>query len=143
MKITIGKKVFNFNQPVKTGGGRQQMQSRYDAAATNHMNKRHWANADNLSADQANSPGVRKTLRERARYEISNDTNLSAMVKQYAHDVVGTGPRMEFMDEDPAINIAVEMAFTDWWKEIKGTKKLKMLFQTSVGDGESFLVGTI
>ena len=43
------------------------VRARYDAASTNDENRRHWANADSLSANAANSPEVRRVLRNRAR----------------------------------------------------------------------------
>jgi len=38
------------------------VRARYDAAATGDENRRHWANADGLSANAANSPDVRRVL---------------------------------------------------------------------------------
>jgi hypothetical protein len=49
-----------------------RVRGRYDAAATTEENRRHWANADMLSAAAANNPQVRRTLRSRARYEVAN-----------------------------------------------------------------------
>ncbi len=51
---------------------RVKLQARYDAAQTTAENRKHWANADGLRADAANSPEVRATLRQRARYETAN-----------------------------------------------------------------------
>ena len=50
------------------------LRARYDAAVTNDENRRHWANADGLSANAANSPEVRRLLRNRARYEVANNS---------------------------------------------------------------------
>ena len=60
---------------VVPGGRRATVQqvrvhARYDAALTNPDNHRHWALADGLSADAAASPAVRRTLRNRSRYEV-------------------------------------------------------------------------
>ena len=41
------------------------LRARYDAAVTTTDNRRHWANADALSADAAASADVRRTLRNR------------------------------------------------------------------------------
>ena len=41
------------------------LRARYDAAVTTDENRRHWANADGMSANSANSPDVRRTLRNR------------------------------------------------------------------------------
>jgi len=48
-----------------------QLRARYDAAQTTVENARHWAMADGLSPDAAMTPDVRRTLRNRARYEES------------------------------------------------------------------------
>ena len=40
---------------------------KYDAAQTTVENVRHWAMADNLSADGSLTPEIRRTLRNRAR----------------------------------------------------------------------------
>ena len=50
------------------------IRGRYDAATTTEENRRHWASADHLSANAANSPAVRRVLRSRARYEVSNNS---------------------------------------------------------------------
>ncbi|MDP1799424.1 MAG: hypothetical protein Q8K78_18150, partial [Planctomycetaceae bacterium] len=46
------------------------MRAKYDSALTTDNNRRHWANADGLSASAANGPEVRRILRNRARYEV-------------------------------------------------------------------------
>ena len=53
---------------------RRVIRARYDAAVTSDDNRRHWANADGLSANAANSSTVRRTLRNRARYETANNS---------------------------------------------------------------------
>jgi len=44
-----------------------------DSGSVEQHNRRHWANADALSADAAASAAVRRTLRNRARYEVANN----------------------------------------------------------------------
>jgi hypothetical protein len=54
------------------------IRSKYDAAQTTGNNRRHWALADALSANAANSPEIRAIIRARARYEMANNsTNAS------------------------------------------------------------------
>ena len=64
------------------------MRGRYDAAATTTDNRRHWANADGLSADAAASPDVRRTLRNRARYEVANNSYAKGIVLLRSSDTV-------------------------------------------------------
>lgn len=56
------------------------VRGRYDAATTTDDNRRHWAAADGLSAAAANSPAVRRTLRNRARYEVANNSYAKGIV---------------------------------------------------------------
>ena len=76
-----------------------RVRGRYDAAATTDENRRHWANADLLSANAANSPQVRKTLRSRARYEVANNSYARGIVSTLANDCIGTGPRLQMLSE--------------------------------------------
>ncbi|MBC8372905.1 MAG: hypothetical protein H8E53_04870 [Planctomycetes bacterium] len=50
------------------------VRSKYDAAQTTGNNRRHWALADALSANAANSPEIRAIIRARARYEMANNS---------------------------------------------------------------------
>jgi hypothetical protein len=63
---------------------------RYDAATTTTDNARHWAAADGLSANSANSPDVRRTLRNRSQYEIANNSYARGISLTLANDCVGT-----------------------------------------------------
>jgi capsid protein len=73
--------------------GLRLLRARYDAAATTDNNRRHWANADGLSANAANSPEVRRILRNRSRYEVANNSYARGIVLTLANDCIGTGPR--------------------------------------------------
>jgi hypothetical protein len=58
------------------------VRGRYDAATTTEENRRHWANADLLSADAANNPRVRTILRSRARYEVANNSYTALFISE-------------------------------------------------------------
>jgi hypothetical protein len=76
---------------------RSTVEGRFDSAQTNARSataERHWANADPLSADAAASPAVRQTLRNRARYEVANNSYARGIILTLANDVTGTGPRL-------------------------------------------------
>jgi len=68
------------------------VRAKFDSAQTTADNRRHWANADGLSADAAASPGVRRILRNRARYEVANNSYARGIVLTLANDVIGKGP---------------------------------------------------
>jgi len=47
---------------------------RYYAAVTNDDKRRHWSAADSLSANTASGASIRRTLSNRARYGIANNS---------------------------------------------------------------------
>lgn len=115
-----------------------RVQARYDAFATTDHNRRHWANADYLSADAANSPEVRRVLRSRARYEVANNSYARGIVNTLAHNVVGRGPRLQLTGDDRATNAAVERAFSDWCKAVGLAEKLLTIRKSCAESGEAF-----
>ena len=54
--------------------GVRHVRAKYDTAVTNDENRRHWANADALSPNAALNAEVRRTIRNRARYEVANNS---------------------------------------------------------------------
>ena len=77
----------------------KHLAARYDLAQTTPENTRHWANADGLSADAANSPNVRRIIRNRARYEVAHNSYLRSIVRKRANEVIGYGPTLQIDDE--------------------------------------------
>lgn len=115
----------------------RRVRAAYDAARTTDDNRRHWANADGLSARAANSLEVRKKLRERSRYEFDNNGYCQGLILTLANDLVGTGPRLVLLTEDAAVNRQVELAFAAWWEAVGLTEKLHTLKQAKTRDGEA------
>jgi len=120
----------------------RMIRAKYDAAATNADNIRHWANADGLSADAAASPDVRGTLRNRSRYEVANNSYARGIVLTLANDCVGTGPRLQLLSDDGETNRIIEKAFADWAREIRLAEKLRTMRMAKATDGEAFAVLT-
>lgn len=118
------------------------VRARYDAAQTTVENARHWAMADAMSADSAASADVRKKLRERARYEVSNNSYAKGIILTIANDAIGTGPRLQLLTHDPEINRRVEAAFADWAKAVNLAEKLRAMRMAKATDGEAFAVLT-
>ncbi len=116
----------------------RKVQARYDAASISPDNRRHWANADGLSANGANSPEVRRILRNRSRYEIANNSYARGIVLTLAHDVVGTGPRLQMLTDDAEANRRIEQSFVAWAQAIGLAAKLRTLRMARAGDGEGF-----
>ena len=116
------------------------IRARFNAAVTNTENARHWANADALSADAAANPDVRRTLRNRARYEIANNSYARGIVLTLANDVVGTGPRLQMLTSSDQVNRAVEREFDSWARQVGLAEKLRTMRMARAQDGEAFAV---
>lgn len=118
------------------------LRARYDAAVTTDENYRHWAAADGLSANAANSAEVRRTLRNRARYEVANNSYARGIVLTLANDVVGTGPRLQMLTESAEANRRIEGEFSRWSKAVRLAEKLRTMRMARAEDGEAFALLT-
>jgi len=114
------------------------VRGKYDAAQTTHENRRHWANADHLSADASASAEVRRVLRSRARYEIANNSYAKGIVLSLANYVVGTGPRLQMLTDDPEANRLIEKEFSLWAKAVGLPHKLRTMRIAQCEAGEVF-----
>lgn len=114
------------------------LHAKYDAAQTTRENMRHWSNADALSADAAANSDVRKKLRERARYEVANNSYAKGIVLTLANDCVGTGPRLQVLTADNELNKRIESAFSQWAQAIGLAAKLRTMRMSKSTDGEAF-----
>lgn len=116
------------------------VKARFDAAQTTRDNSQHWAAADHLSADMEASPEVRRTLRMRSRYEVSNNSYAKGLVQMLANDTIGTGPRLQMLTENEEFNEKVEAAFMCWADAVKLAPKLRTMRMARCQDGEAFAV---
>ena len=114
--------------------------ARYEAAQAGDDYK-HWQVADAFSADAQLSPSVRRTMRNRARYERNNNSYLAGISATLASDLIGTGPRLQLDVQDEAARI-VERAFYDWGTVIDLPAKLRTMREALVVDGEAFALMT-
>jgi lambda family phage portal protein len=121
---------------------RRFIEGRYDAAQTTTENIRHWALSDGLSADSANNADVRRKLRERARYEVANNSYAKGIVLTISNDTVGTGPRLQMLTEDSKSNHQIEQAFANWAQAVNLAEKLRTMRMAKTTDGEVFAVLT-
>jgi lambda family phage portal protein len=142
--LTWLSRIFSRTQPDRQlhTRWRSVVRGRYDAAVTNDDNRRHWSHADGLSANAANSPEVRRTLRNRARYETANNSYARGIVLTLSHDVVGTGPRLQLLTSDADANRRIEQAFMLWARAIGLPEKLRTMRVARATDGEAFAVLT-
>lgn len=116
----------------------RQVRARYDAAQYNDENRRHWAMADGLSADAAASPGVRRTLRNRSRYEAANNSYARGIVNTLAADAIGTGPRLQMIGLEREEAAFVEGEFAAWCAAADLPEKLRTARMARAVDGEAF-----
>ena len=119
------------------------VRAKFDSAQTTSDNRRHWANADHLSANAAANPEVRRILRSRARYEVANNSYARGIVLTMANDVVGTGPRLQMLlgdGADATLNQLLEREFARWAKAVDLPGKLRTMRMAKAQDGEAFAV---
>jgi len=98
--------------------------------------------ADALSADGAGSADIRRKLRQRSRYEVANNSYAKGIVLTLANDCIGTGPRLQLLADDGAINRQVEMAFAEWSEAVNLAEKLRTMRMAKSTDGETFAILT-
>jgi len=118
-----------------------ELRAKFDSAQTTPENRRHWANADHLSADAAANPQVRRILRNRARYEVANNSYARGIVLTLANDVIGTGPRLQMLlgdGKNQGANQTVEREFAAWAKAVDLAGKLRTMRMARAQDGEAF-----
>ena len=116
------------------------IRAKFDSAQTTADNRRHWANADGLSANAAANPEVRRTLRNRARYEVANNSYARGIVLTLANDVIGTGPRLQMLTESAESSQTIEREFAAWAKAVDLPGKLRTMRMSRAQDGEAFAV---
>ena len=115
-----------------------RIKATYDAARDSDAMSDHWSNTDALSADGANSSSVRTKLRNRSRYETTNNGFVSGIVQTYANDLVGIGPKLRMQTGSAGFNAMVEAEFALWAKSVQLRRKLWCLAHSKVQDGEGF-----
>lgn len=117
----------------------------YDATRDPSGLKNHWSYVDSLSMDASLSPDVRQKLRERARYEVNNNSYAFGVALTIANNVIGGGPRLQILDVDGdgrenELAREIEWAFDAWAQEIKLAEKLRAMRFSRFQDGEAFAI---
>jgi capsid protein len=119
---------------------RRRLRAGFDSAETTDNNRRHWARADSLSPDAAAGPEVRRTLRNRARYEVANNSYARGIVLTVANDTIGTGPRLQMLSDDAHLSRTIETEFHSWAQAVGLAGKLRTMRMARSQDGEAFAV---
>jgi lambda family phage portal protein len=112
--------------------------AKFDSAQTTADNRKHWANADGLSPNAAINPEVRRVLRNRARYEVANNSYAKGIVLTLANDTIGTGPRLQMLTGDAEANARIEDAFEQWSRAVDLPGKLRTMRMARAETGEAF-----
>jgi lambda family phage portal protein len=120
---------------------RAKLRAAYDAAQTTSENRKHWRWADDLSASEANSLEVRRTLRARSRYEcLQSNSFAKGIVCTLANDFVSTGPNLQLQLKDKERARVIEQAWRRWMKASSLVRKLRTARLAKCVDGETFLL---
>jgi capsid protein len=115
---------------------RGMIRGRYDLAITNDEEKNMWGSVDSLSAAAANNPAVRKITREKARYEVANNSYADGMLDTLTSDTIGGEIQLQLGDTELAQR--TEQAFSAWAKETKLWAKIRTMRRAKAVDGEAF-----
>jgi len=111
----------------------------FDAAKRSANNQRRWAQADQQGVKNPyNDNGERKILMNRARYVAANNPYAKGMVLSMANDVIGTGPKLQIINEDQTRATRIEKAWRIWSKKVKLARKLRAMRAGETVDGEAF-----
>ncbi len=129
--------------PIVRSGDKQRrsmIRAKFDSAQTTADNRRHWANADSLSADASATASIRKILRSRSRYEVLNNSYGFGIISTLVNDVIGTGPRLQMLLDDRGLCDEIETAWEAWASDIRLSEKLQTMRFSRAVDGESFAI---
>jgi capsid protein len=118
------------------------VRAKFDSAQTTPDNRRHWAQADGLAPNAAVNPEVRRILRNRARYEVANNSYAKGIVLTLANDTIGTGPRLQMLTDSADANRRIEDAFEEWSQAVDLAAKLRTMRMGRAESGEAFAVLT-
>lgn len=117
------------------------IRARFDAQFETSENRRHFALADAASVDAGANALVRRTLRNKCRYEYHNNSYFQGMADTIGNYVIGTGPRLQMLLPDEAgkkINAALEKLWGEWAAEIRLASTLKTMRVARTYNGEAF-----
>lgn len=118
------------------------LQGRYDAATYDEQDDNYWSAADARGPIEANNPQVRKKIRERARYEVANNSYACGIQRTIVNDTIGTGPRLQCLSDDGEFNTEVEAAFSAWAGSVGLADKLRVMRAAKFRDGEALAAFT-
>lgn len=114
--------------------------AKFDLAQTTADNRKHWASADGLSARAAISPAVRRVVRIRSRYEAENNSWYAGILRTAVNHIVGNGPRLQMLTDNPEANRRIEKAWNRWAQKTDFADTLRTAVEAYWRDGEVFMM---
>jgi lambda family phage portal protein len=114
----------------------------YESAEPGGTDAAHWTKAGAFSARQINDQATRETLRNRARYEVANNSMARGIVDTLADDLIGDGPRLQVASDanlSRKDSQAIEQRWNAWADSVGLWQKLRTARKAIAHDGESFL----
>lgn len=133
--------VDQFGRPIEQKPS-QRLQAKFDLAQSTPHNRRHWTQADSLSAKAAMSPAVRSLVRKRSRYEADNNSWYAGILRTASNHIIGNGPRLQVLTDNPESNARIERAFVRWARGVNLPDKLRVMVETYWRDGEVLAMRT-
>lgn len=116
------------------------IQARYENSLFTDENQRAWSQVDWMSAKSSNNFHVRRQLRIRSRYELSNNPYLYGICTSNADDLINTGPTLKCLRSNRGENRQIEYAWQSWANAVDLVEKLRTSKIAKNVDGEAFLV---
>jgi capsid protein len=116
------------------------MQAKFDVAQTTAENRKHWASADALASRAALSPAVRKVVRIRSRYEAENNSWYCGILRTAVNHIVGNGPRLQVLTDNPEANSRLEKAWRQWAAKVDLADMIRTMVEAYWRDGEVFVM---
>lgn len=126
------------SQQTRSAG--QPLRATFDIAQTTRENRNHWGGADALNARASISPGVRRVIRIRSRYEAANNSWYAGILRTAVNHIVGNGPRLQVLTADATANARLERAFARWAKRAQLADMLRTIVEAYWRDGEVFVM---
>ncbi|MBQ9372142.1 MAG: phage portal protein [Thermoguttaceae bacterium] len=111
----------------------------YDATSLDDLNE-YWRWTNSKSVDASLDPETRRKLRERARYEVANNSYAMGVALALSDAVVGSGPRLQVLELEKELAKRIEWDFCEWMERIDLASKLRAMRIAKFQDGESFAV---
>lgn len=111
----------------------------YDATSLGDL-KEYWRWVDSKSIDASLDPETRRKLRERARYEVANNSYAMGVALALADAVVGSGPRLQVLALEKEEAKRIEWDFCEWMEATSLAEKLRAMRIAKFQDGEAFAV---